>query len=165
MKRGPVTAKQLLRECEVFAHLSEPELDKIATAVSIKEYDAGVSLILEGEKADELLIIDEGKIALQMSVPKSESQASRRLTIDIAGPGELIGWSALVEPHVYSFTGLCLQKVRALSIRGTELRWLMQDNPKMGYEILQGVIKLVASRLDETRRVLMSERLLTLQSQ
>ncbi len=156
-----MTAKQVLRGCEVFSTLSEAELEKVASSALEKEYEAGTTIHREGDSAEELLVLEEGKVAVQMTLPKEQGQMSRRITVDVVTKNEVVGWSAIVEPYTYTFTSVCLQKVKALSISGTKLRWLLRDNPKIGHEVLKELIKVVASRLNETRRVLVSERLLT----
>lgn len=161
MTIGRMTAQQLLRECEVFSALTNAELEKIASSAVEKEYDAGSTIIQEGDSAEELLVIQEGKVAVQMTLPKAQGQMSRRVTIDIVSRNEVIGWSVMVEPHVHTVTAVCLQEVKALAISGTMLRWLLRDDPKIGYDVLRGLIKVVASRLADTRQLLISERLLS----
>ncbi len=156
-----MAAKQVLKECEVFSTLSDAELEKVSGSILEKEYEAGTTIFQEGDNAEELLILQEGKVAVQMTLPKAQLEMSRRITVDVVTRNEVVGWSAIVEPYMYTFTAVCLQKVRALSISGTKLRWLLRDNPEIGYEVLKGLIKVVASRLDDTRHVLVSERLLT----
>ncbi len=153
--------KQVLRECELFSTLSEAELEKVASSVLEKEYEAGTTIHKEGDNAEELLVLTEGKVAIQMTLLKEQGQVSRKITVDVVVRNEVVGWSAIVEPYTYTFTSVCLQKVKALSISGTKLRGLLRDNPKIGYEVLKGLIQVVASRLNETRHVLVSERLLT----
>ena len=155
-----MTIKQVLRESLVFSTLSDAELEKVLSLVLEKQYEAGTTLFQEGDSAAELLILQEGKVTLQMTIPKGQAQGSRRITVDVVPRNEVVGWSAIVEPYVYTLTAVCLQNVKALSISGIRLRNLLQDNPKIGFEILGGFIKVVASRLHDTRRVLVSERLL-----
>jgi CRP-like cAMP-binding protein len=81
------------------------------------------------------------------------------------GRNEVLGWSVIIEPYIYTFTAVCLQKVKALSLSSTKLRWLLQDDPKIGYGVLKGLIKVVASRLADTRYLLVSERLLPAKSE
>lgn len=126
-----------------------------------REYEAGATIFKEGDVAQELLVLQEGKVALQMTLPRAEAETSRRMTVDVVNKNEMIGWSAIVEPYIYTMSAVCLQKTKALSISGTKLRILMQDNQKVGYLVLQGLIRVVASRLNETRQLLVSERLLT----
>lgn len=159
MKIGAITAEQALRECEVFSTLNNAELEKIASSSLEKRYDAGTTIMQEGEGAQELLVIREGKVALQIVMPKASGQMSRRLTVDILGKNEILSWSAIVEPYIYTVSAVCLQKVNALCLSGTKLRWLLQDDPKIGYKVLQGLIKVVASRFYENIHVLASERL------
>lgn len=164
MTIGKMTAQKRLRECQVFSVLTNAELEKIATLVLEKEYEAGTTIFKGGDSAEELLVLQEGKIVLQMTLPKARTQMSRKVTIDIVTRNEAVGWSVMVEPYVYTFTAVCLQEVKALSISGIKLRWLLQDDPKIGYNVLKGLIKVVASRLDETRQLLISERLLMTES-
>jgi CRP-like cAMP-binding protein len=157
-----MTARQILRNCEVFSALSNAELEKVASSALEKQYEAGTTLFQEGGSAEELFVLQEGKVALQMTLPKALAQTGRRVTVDIVARNELVGWSAIVEPYVYTLTAVCLQDVKTLSLSGTKLRWLLRDDYKVGHEILEGLIKVVASRLNDTRRVLISERSLTL---
>jgi CRP-like cAMP-binding protein len=156
-----MTAKQVLRNCEVFSALGDADLEKVAGSVLEKHFEAGTTLFQEGDSAEELFVLQEGRVALQMTLPKALAQTGRRVTVDVISGNELVGWSAIVEPYVYTLTAVCLQDVKTLSLSGTKLRWLLRDEHKIGHEILEGLIKVVASRLDDTRRVLISERSLT----
>ncbi len=158
VKIGTMTAQQVLRECELFSKLSDAELEKVASSVMEKQYEAGTTIFQEGDNAEELLILQEGKVAVQITLPKAQIQMSRRLTVDIVNRNDVVGWSVIVEPYVYTLTAVCLQRVKALSLSGTKLRWLLRDDPKIGYEVLKGLIKVMASRLDDTRQLLISER-------
>jgi CRP-like cAMP-binding protein len=165
MTIGGVTAQQVLRECDVFSALTNAELEKVASLSLEKEYEVGTIILKEGESAEDLLLIREGKVALQITLPKEQVRITSRLTVDTVNRNEVFGWSAIVEPHVNSVTAVCLQKVKALSLSGNKLRWLLQDEPKVGYAVLKGLFQVVASRLNETRHLLISERLLSLRSE
>lgn len=156
-----MATKQVLKECEVFSTLNDGEMEQVLSSVLEKQYDAGATLFREGDSAEELLILEEGKVAVQMTLPDTQTQMSRRITVDVVTKNEVVGWSAIVEPYIYTFTAVCLQKVSALSISGTKLRWLLRDNHEIGYKVLKGLIRVVASRLSDTRQVLVSERLLS----
>ncbi len=153
-----------LRECHVFSALNEVELRKVANLVLEKEYEVGATIYQEGTQAGELAVLQEGKVALQMSLSAPTVQTARRITVDIVSQHELIGWSALVSPHIYTLTSVCLQRVKVLSIDGIKLRSLLGSNHHIGYQILSELVKVIASRLDDTRRVLVSERILQLSS-
>ena len=159
-----MTDKQILRNLrgyELFSALSDSELEKVAASVLEKEYEAGATIFHEGNNADELLVLQEGKVAVQMTLSRAQPGMSRRITVDLVTRNEVIGWSAIVEPCVYTLTAVCLQKVKAISVSGNKLRWLLRDDHEIGYEVLNELVKVIASRLQDTRQVLISERSLT----
>jgi CRP-like cAMP-binding protein len=166
MKRGSLTVKELLRQCSVFAALTDVDLEKVASIVIEKQYPAGAVVYRQGDRAEDIFVLQEGKLALQITLPpETQSQSGKRITVDTVTKNEVFGWPAVVEPHTYAMTAVCLQDARILAINGAKLRWLLQDNCKVGYEVLKELIKVVASRLDETRRVLVSERVLVFRSE
>ncbi len=156
-----MTGKQTLKECQVFAALTDAELEKIASLAVEKEYGAGTTIFHEKDSANELFVLQEGKVAVQMALPAALAQTSRRVTVYFVTKNEVLGWSAIVEPYVYTLTTVCLQKTKVLAINSSKLRPLLRDNHNIGYEVLRGLIKVVGSRLYDTMHVLASERLVT----
>ena len=154
-----MTAKQTLRECQAFSALNKAELEQIADLAVENEYEAGATIFQEGDTAEELFVLQEGKVAIQIPLSVAQAQTVRRITVEVITRNEVFGWPAVVEPYTYALTAVCLQKAKLLSIGGTRLRALFQDNHHIGYEVLKGLLKVMASRLDDTRQVLISERL------
>ena len=154
-----MNVRQTLKHCPVFATLTGSEFDMIADFTTEREYTTGVTIFKASEPSEELLVLEEGKIALQVAVTLEAGQPGRKITIDIVNQYEVVGWSAVVEPFVYNFTGTCLQPCRVLVISGKRLRRLMQNDEHIGFEVLQGLIKVVSERLGDTRQMLVSERL------
>lgn len=154
-----MTTEQALKECQLFATLDGALVAKIAKLAVVKEYNAGSTIIQEGDSADELFVLQEGKVAIQMTLPESSGQISRRMTVDLVSPNEVIGWSAVVEPSVSTTSSVCLQKVKALAINGAKLRWLLQNEHQTSGDVLKELIKVVAARLNDSRQMLVSERL------
>ena len=159
-----MTVKQALHRCPVFATLTGDELAKIAVLSVEREYGAGDTICWEQDTAEELLVLEKGKVALQMTLPSAPSQASRQITVDVATANEIAGWSVVVEPFVYTFTGICLQNTTVIAINGAKLRELFRRDNHIGYKVLKGLINVVAARLDDTRRLLLSERMQTPES-
>ena len=155
------TIKQGLRKCTVFSELSGAELEQVASLALEKQCEAGNIIFREGDSVDELLVVEEGRVAVQMTIPEALGQRGRKVTVDVVSKNEIVGWSALVEPYSHTLTGVCLQKVKVLAVNGNKLRRLVQDDPSIGHKVLKQLIKVVALRLHDTRQVLISERLLT----
>ncbi len=153
--------KRILRECAVFQALTDADLEKVSRLAVAREYDAGAVVFRQGDAADDLIVLQEGKIALQMQLSVARPQLNRSVTVDIVTSNEVFGWSAIVEPHVYTLTAVCLQKVKVLAINGVRLQSLLQENHEISHQISTKLIRVVAARLDETRRLLISERMST----
>ena len=150
--------KAVLKECVVFQTLTEAELDRIADMCAPQDYAAGATVFSEGAPSDKIYVLQSGKVALQMQLPAGGPQPGRRISVDIVSKNEVFGWSALVMPRRYTLMAVCLEPTRLLAIDGVRLRALMQEDSHIGYELLNGLIGVVASRLEETRHVLISER-------
>ena len=160
-----MTTKQVLKQCPLFQTLKDAELEIIAGLAVEKDYEPGTTIVRERDPAEELFVLKEGKLALQMTIPLAKEHSGRKVTVDVITEGEVVGWRVVVEPHIYTYTAVCLQGAKVLSISSAKLRALFEENHDIGYEVLKGLIKVAASRLDETRRVLISERLLSLEPQ
>lgn len=62
-------------------------------------------------------------------------------------PGEIFGWSALVEPYVYSATARCLTPVRVIRIRRDVIENEVKRHPEEGLIIYKHLVGIVAQRL------------------
>ena len=160
-----MTAKEMFRKYHIYEPLSDVELDSIASISQSKEYEAGATIFNEKGPAEELYVVEKGKVALQMQLLLSQPQLTKKVTVDIVNPREVFGWSVLVAPYRYTLTAVCLEPTSVLATDGIKLRALIDNNHRIGYQVLNQLIKVVASRLDETCHMLISERLLSLQGQ
>lgn len=62
-------------------------------------------------------------------------------------PGEIFGWSALVEPYVYSATARCITPARAIRIRRDVIENVVKRHPEEGLIIYKHLVGIVAQRL------------------
>lgn len=140
---------QSLRRCEIFLGLSDDDLEKIAAlpSVRMKTFEAGVCISKEGEPAWNLCILVEGKIDLRMGIQLDLAGPSEEITVDTVTKGSIFHWSALVPPYLLSRSSFSVTKSKVLAINGKELLGLMDTNPRIGYEIMQSIAAVIASRL------------------
>ena len=153
--------KRLLDDVELFQGLSRIQLEKVQRLCQLEEYQAGAAIFGERAPAEKLYVVDKGKVALQMQLPAGRDVSGRRMTIDTVAKGEVFGWSAVVGRQSYTMTAVCLEPTTVAAISGSGLRSLMQEDNALGYHVLRGLINVVAYRLDETRQLLMTERLVS----
>ncbi|MDP2719265.1 MAG: cyclic nucleotide-binding domain-containing protein [Dehalococcoidia bacterium] len=151
-----------LKESEIFRGLSESQLQKIAAIAGEKSYPAGSILFKEGSQARNLYIVEEGKVALEMKINMGGNQPARLATVDALTKGEALGWSSLIDPHVFTLSALCMDASKLVTIDSPKLLEILKQDTAMGFEIMKSVAKLIASRLTRTRVMLISERGLSL---
>jgi hypothetical protein len=80
------------------------------------------------------------------------------VTVDIITKGESMGWSAVVEPYVYSLGAHCIDNTDFIAFDSIKLRKLMEKDAALGFRIMQAVAKVISTRLTHTRIILIGER-------
>lgn len=141
-----------------FAGLSDEYLQLIATFSHRSAVGSGTTIFLQGRPAKHLYIIQQGKVGLEMLVPSPSGGGTRPTVVSVLGPGEAFGWSALVEPYVFSLSAVALDRCELIMVEGEALREAMRRYLSLGYVVLSNLTKLMAQRLRQTRQALIYER-------
>ncbi|NMC21073.1 MAG: cyclic nucleotide-binding domain-containing protein [Thermogutta sp.] len=141
-----MVSPELLRRFPYFAKVSEESLKQIAMIANEKSYPAEQVLFREGDPADTLNIILEGEVLIQYLLGSGEMR-----TVDTLVPGDILIWSALVEPYKTSAYGTTSKPTKVISIKAKELREICEKDPLVGYRLTQEIAKLLAHRLQNAR--------------
>ena len=141
----------VLKSSELFKGLEARYLEKVAPLCRGASFQEAVRLFKEGDEAKELYVLTEGQVALEIEVRPVPDRPAIPTAVEVVTKGEAFGWSALVEPHVYTSSARCLSNCQVLAIRGDRLRRIMDDDPGLGYGLMKQLAKLVSVRLTHTR--------------
>ena len=144
------TLDALIVESPVFSGLEPDQLELIAGCGRNVTFDAGERLFREGDAADTFFLVRHGIAALDTYVPNRG-----QLTVDTVGPGEIAGWSWLVPPYRWHFTGRAVEPIRAVQFDGACLRRKCEEDPLLGYDLLNRFAQVLVERLQATRFQLM----------
>jgi CRP-like cAMP-binding protein len=144
------TIDTLIAESPVFAGLTDEQLELIAGCGRNVTFDTGERLFREGDPADTFFLVRHGIVALDTYVPNRGA-----LTVDSIGPGELAGWSWLLPPYRWHFTGRAVEPVRAVQFDGVCLRGKCEEDPVLGYDLAMRFARMLVERLQATRFQLM----------
>ncbi len=71
-----------------------------------------------------------------------------------------MGWSAVVEPYIFTLSCLCLDRTELVAIDAVKLREIIDEDCGLGLAVMKAVAKMIATRLTHTRVVLVGERAL-----
>jgi CRP/FNR family cyclic AMP-dependent transcriptional regulator len=140
------TLDALLREHPFFRDLGEDNIKFIAGCGRNVAFEPGAYLFREGEEADRLYILRHGRVALEIVVP-----GRGPVVIDTPEAGDVVGFSWLFPPYVWRFDGRVVEQVRAVSLDGVCLRGKCEDDPKLGYELMQRFASILLRRMHSAR--------------
>ncbi|MFZ5831136.1 MAG: cyclic nucleotide-binding domain-containing protein [Planctomycetota bacterium] len=137
---------EVLRRYPYFAGVSEESLKQVAMMTEERSYPAGHVLFQEGDPATHMSIIQSGEVSIQYLLGSGELR-----TVDTLVGGDILGWSALVEPYRMTALASASQSTHLIRIEAMRLRDLCEKDPRLGYQLLMQVAKLLGNRLDGAR--------------
>ena len=147
-----------LKEFSYFNGFSDPELEKLTAVATEQTYDAGFQIYKSGDPAGCLYMVQEGKVILVMDSNLGPQRPPMQVTVDVVTRGESMGWSAVVDPHVYTLGALCIDRVKVIALDAPGLRKLMDEDACLGYRVMKATARIIANRLNHTRIILVGER-------
>ncbi len=140
------TLDELIAHAPVFAGLGSEDLTLIAGCAQNVGFDDGELLFREGEPADSFYVVRRGRVSLELHTPERGG-----LVIDTIEPGEVVGWSWLLEPYVWHFDARAAGPLRAIAFDGACLRGKCDDDKELGYELMKRFAQVMIDRLQHAR--------------
>ena len=143
---------------ELFADLSSRQaqrLDRLAKRVRFKK---GAVLFSAGEAAEHLYVVLEGAVELRMPVPGWWGIDTPHQKMTTARQGQIVGWSALAEPCVYSLTAVASERCSAARFEASALRDLMSADLELGNLVRARALSVVSRRLDALAEAMLAQR-------
>jgi CRP-like cAMP-binding protein len=149
-----------LRECNVFQGLSDAQIDRLVAIAKDESFPTGTLLYKEGDPSTHLYLVEQGKVFLEMKSDMGPTRPPMQVIIDVVTRREAFGWSAFVEPNLHTLSALIAEPTKMIVFDGGRLKALMEEDCGMGFEIMKGLTRLLAQRLNHTRVLLIGERAL-----
>ena len=149
-----MTDLDFLRNVAVFNGLDDSQLARVAELCHERSWESDTLCFVQGRKATEIHLCRSGKVDIVVRV---HEPWGTEVTVHTATPSEVFGWSALVEPYLYTASAKCVGKVEEVYIRGEDLIHLLEKNPDIGYIVTRNLSVMVSTRLMETREKLSKE--------
>ncbi|MGO9214995.1 MAG: Crp/Fnr family transcriptional regulator, partial [Syntrophales bacterium] len=137
----------------------------LADIANEESYRAGVQIYKKGDPAKKLYLLEGGKIVLAMDTYMGTARPPMQVTVDIVTKGDAMGWSAVIEPYVYTLGARCIDDSKAIAFDGDKLKDLLEKDIKLGYAFMQATAKVIATRLTHTEIILIGERGLSVLSE
>ena len=149
---NPSQIQQFLASQDLFSDLAEAHLSFLAANAAEESFDAARLLARQGEHADRFLLVLEGELVVE--VP---ALSGPKLEIARLGPGQVFGWSWLIEPYKWHFNARSVGPARLLDFDGTAILRHCEEDPAFGYALFKRFSSLMAKRLEAAQRKMMDE--------
>jgi CRP-like cAMP-binding protein len=126
---------QVFKEFEQeYIELLKPLFEKFTCPV-------GTKIIAQGMPADYLYLLESGRVEISFKPYDAES-----ITITHVEAGGIFGWTALIGGPQYTSSGVAVESVEAVRVRGSDLRKLCEGHPEAGKIILDRLAGAVSTR-------------------
>jgi CRP/FNR family cyclic AMP-dependent transcriptional regulator len=122
----------VLRPERLFCNLPAEAMKDFDALQSLLPYPSGRTLFREGTRARGIFVLCEGKAKLSVC-----SQSGERLTLRIAGPGEVLGLSASLCNGPYELTAEIVDDARVAVINRKDLLQFLNDHRETCLQLAQ----------------------------
>lgn len=128
--RGELCASKV----PIFENLNNEELLKIVKTINHKEYAKGDVVFTEGNVANTLFFINEGKIKLYKYTKDGKEQI-----LHVLSEGDFFGELELIKPSKYGFNSKAIIDSKICTLTKDEMKEIMMKNPEIGIKVLETV--------------------------
>jgi len=139
-----------LQNCRFLHEVSQQHLEQLAKVARLRDFDELEVVFREGDVAQHIYLVVFGNVSLDICAPGVGCK--RVMTI---GPGEVLGWSALLEQTRMTATARTLEISRLVEIDAAPLLMMCESDLAIGYEIMRRTMLALAKRLSATRMQLL----------
>lgn len=129
-------------EWSIFQGVPERDINSVLEMARRRSFDRGEVVFHEGDPADTLHLIEEGRFAVRIS-----TQYSDEAILSVLGPGDTFGELALLTPgEPRSATVVALEKGKTHSVHQLDFNRLRRRNPSVG-DVLISILSAQVRRL------------------
>ncbi len=117
-----------------------------ACVVGRSEWEKAEMILLRGAPADVCHLITDGTVAIEIRSPGTAPR-----TFQTLHGGDVLGWSWMFEPRLWTFDARAVSETSAFTIDATLLSRAIEDNPVFGLRFGTRMTKAIVNRLKATR--------------
>ena len=143
---------ELLRRHTFFGGFTDKELKGLAMAAQEKSVAEGEALFAEGDTAEAIYFLADGEMEILIH---ADEEGRESIPLSTLPAGELIGWSALIEPRIFTASARATRACRVVVFPASELEKLSADLHFYNL-LLKKVAQVISRRLKDARIQLLS---------
>jgi len=141
----------IVKEIELFKGIDHAVMNEIADICSEKSYAKGTVIFEKDKEANRLYILVEGTVKLRIT-------NGGTLTYSLTNPGDIFGWSCMVESGRYTASGVCATDLKTIEIKREALDKIFNLHPHVGIKVLKRLAGVFSKRISNSYQDLLSAR-------
>lgn len=138
----------VLRPDRLFCDLPAGALEAFDSIKSLVRYPRGAVLFEEGQAARGIFVLCDGRAKLSVC-----SESGKRLTLRIAGPGEVLGLSASLAGRQYEVTAETLDNAKVAVVRRKELLKFLRGHREACMQVVHLLSQDLHTAYDRVRSI------------
>jgi len=141
----------------LFADFNDGQLGKLAAILSERSFKAGETVIPEHAENKEMMILVEGRVAVEVAMSLSANAEKTVVTME-DNPGRIIEWSSAIDTTKAGATAgaRAVADTRVIVADGADVLKLLEQDKELGWRFMHKILLVIASRLKDTRLQLVS---------
>lgn len=136
---------ELINQFAFVEGFTEKQVELMRPLIEDVRYEAGQVIFKQGEQADYLYFVLEGRVSIQFNPDDGPV-----LTVSEIEQGGVFGWSSALGSACYTSSAVCTEWGHFIRMNGCELKNLCQEHPDTGILILNRLASVIAQRLRGT---------------
>jgi len=141
---GHIPLEHKIRAHHFAAGLAEPQIIVLASLAREAVFAEDELILIEGQRSRAFYLLTAGSVAVELRTPHYS------VCVQALGPGEVFGWSALLQNQDTLFQVRARETTSALQIEGAALQAACKSDTAFAAEILHRTLQVVAGRVKAT---------------
>jgi CRP/FNR family cyclic AMP-dependent transcriptional regulator len=135
---------KLLQSVEMFAGLSEAQLNELVSIFETHRLDEGEVLFSQGDEASDLFLVSEGFVEV---IHEEDDSPEGKILVNL-GPGQSVGEMALVDQGTRSATiRSASDNTVVISVSREDFERFCEGNTEIGYRVMRNIAADLSFRL------------------
>src|SRR5204863_2802808 len=133
--------ESILRDHAFVQGLTAEQIKSLASVATEAVFDENEIILAHREHSSAFYFLISGSVAIELRATRYA------VCVQALGPGQVFGWSALLDRQDTLFQVRAREETLALRIEGEKLKALCRADPKLCADLLQRTLNVVASRV------------------
>jgi CRP-like cAMP-binding protein len=139
-----MTLKDVLRTHRFAQGLTDSQVATLAAMAEQVTFEDNQVILEAAQRSTSFYLLTAGSVAVELRT------AAYSVMVEAIGPGQLFGWSALLDHQDTLFQVRAREHTTALRLDGARLKAACQTDSQLGNEVRQRALQVVAGRVRAT---------------